>query len=158
MPTRQFSGGSTTLTISTGFCELFFEDVPGEEKKIGTAVNCTKPSVSLEKNWPTFASKFKAPTEFTFKQCKGFDLEFVASKEYFLQEPGQEYVIPLYKLPDTLSAGTAGFIGVPAGGAPVGGDFKLPDFAGGFQIPDFQLPDFAAGLAGGMPGMPMMGN
>lgn len=112
MQPAAFTGGSTLLTIDTGSCSMDFVDVPGETKKVGAEVVCTKPSVTLEKTFPTFSSKYKSATSFSFKSCESFSADFGEAKEYFLSPPGEEFVIPLYSLPPSISMPTADFMGI----------------------------------------------
>ena len=76
-------------------------------QKVGAEVVCTKPSVTLEKTFPTFSSKYKSATSFSFKSCESFSADFGEAKEYFLSPPGEEFVIPLYSLPPSISMPTA---------------------------------------------------
>ena len=107
-----FTGGRTILEIETGYCELYFKDVPGNNKKVGAQVGCSMPKVIYTKEFPKFTCKHKTPTVFPFKECRTFSAEFGGGKEMFLAEPGEEFVVPLYQLPQGLQGFTGGFLGV----------------------------------------------
>jgi hypothetical protein len=107
-----FTGGRTILEIETGYCELYFKDVPGSTKKVGAQVGCSMPKVIYTKEFPRFTCKHKTPTVFPFKECRTFSAEFGGGKEIFLAEPGEEFVVPLYQLPQGLQGFTGGFLGM----------------------------------------------
>ena len=107
-----FTGGRTILEIETGYCELYFKDVPGSTKKVGAQVGCSMPKVIYTKEFPKFTCKHKTPTVFPFKECRTFSAEFGGGKEVFLAEPGEEFVVPLYQLPAGLKGWTGSFLGM----------------------------------------------